>query len=994
MRSSPLLARSLLVAGFLFGAGAAFAQTIRLGIERKADSPFPEASENVPAKCGAEILLRESEGELVTRFKGFTVVLESSVPLDEAATNLLAERLRGNANVEAVLFRLPRNAAESEDRLRDLVFELKKEAALAKGVRTDIRVGLSLVPLCDASAAPTLLTPIPDASAASALLTPIPDASAAPALAQPAASPPQDSAAASVLGKFLEDETLAASIDAVLFSPADSGAKELLEAHPGMELWLDDFICPPISPGNFSAQLPAALEKLRSSGASRFYFTHPEAARSFAALCRLQGYFIPTISPDSRTFPVTFQDGGRQQVPNFVDSQTLNRLVVLGTRPDSASKQLRLELAFGPYREAQVENLLSGAKRSFPLQADSKSLNLDVSHGPLAVRLVPAEAPGKTKESVTVGGEHQLTAEEIIARERAWEAAQNDYVRSYTATRTLSLRVRIAQLNQTFDLTVVGPLFKERGKNFDWAWHEFYVNGIKWKGSELPRIPILQPEKVTTLPLKIELTEAYDYTLAGTDKLDGRSAYEVDFKPRPPLEDKPYFQGRAWIDTETFALLKRRSVAVNLHGETLSNVETELYTSVPGDPRAVLPLTTEGEELFSTAGRITAVERSAQMTDVRINPSDYEGRLKEAYASKEQMVRDTAKGLRYLVPEPGKPGDRSVEEAIPRKSLFGAAGLFYDGSVDYPIPLLGVQYFNFDMFGKGKQLSAFFAGALLAANYTDPSLFDTRFNLGADLFALAFPLTSAQYVNGEEVKRLDLKHWPLYFDVLAGYPLGPYFKISAGLYASFDNYNRASDTAGEFVIPRDTETLQGETILTANFAGYNVSATYSTAHRVNWPFWGIPGESEYNPSQRDYQLWSGKIAKTFYFENFRQLAVAVSFLDGANLDRFSRYGFGSFNSNTIHGYKTGALTSQQAWLMNLSYGVNIGNVFRVQLFYDQAVLNDDVTGFHHQYFSGVGAGGLINGPLKNSLIRFDVGVPAVSHGIHGVSINVVLLKLY
>ena len=44
------------------------------------------------------------------------------------------------------------------------------------------------------------------------------------------------------------------------------------------------------------------------------------------------------------------------------------------------------------------------------------------------------------------------------------------------------------------------------------------------------------------------------------------------------------------------------------------------------------------------------------MSDVEINPPDFETRLAEAYASKSQMVRDTDDGLRYLVPDPADAG--------------------------------------------------------------------------------------------------------------------------------------------------------------------------------------------------------------------------------------------------------------------------------------------------------------------------------------------------
>src|SRR5262249_23669587 len=145
---------------------------------------------------------------------------------------------------------------------------------------------------------------------------------------------------------------------------------------------------------------------------------------------------------------------------------------------------------------------------------------------------------------------------------------------------------------------------------------------------------------VTTLPLEIELSEDYAYTLAGRTTVDGRSAYEIDFTPKAAAGDRPVYKGRAWIDAQTFALLRRRSVQQNLKGETLSNVETEYYKTVRGTD-AVLPLEIKGEEVFSTAGRTTAIERSVVLHNVTINPSDFAQRRAAVYASPRQMVRDT-----------------------------------------------------------------------------------------------------------------------------------------------------------------------------------------------------------------------------------------------------------------------------------------------------------------------------------------------------------------
>ena len=63
-------------------------------------------------------------------------------------------------------------------------------------------------------------------------------------------------------------------------------------------------------------------------------------------------------------------------------------------------------------------------------------------------------------------------------------------------------------------------------------------------------------------------------------------------------------------------------------------------------------------------------------------------------------------------------------------------------------------------FRKNKQLSVFFAGALLFGNYTDPPFLGTRFDLGADVFGVAIPFTETNYRNGEEVVSEKIKHLP------------------------------------------------------------------------------------------------------------------------------------------------------------------------------------------------------------------------------------------
>ena len=68
------------------------------------------------------------------------------------------------------------------------------------------------------------------------------------------------------------------------------------------------------------------------------------------------------------------------------------------------------------------------------------------------------------------------------------------------------------------------------------------------EGAQLPKLPILQPEKVTTLPLDIQLTEDYDYTLKGERAIAGRRAYEITSRRRETVGRPPVYRGTVWID--------------------------------------------------------------------------------------------------------------------------------------------------------------------------------------------------------------------------------------------------------------------------------------------------------------------------------------------------------------------------------------------------------------------------------------------------------------
>jgi hypothetical protein len=783
------------------------------------------------------------------------------------------------------------------------------------------------------------------------------------------------------------EEDLAAYVDALIARPNASASPET-----ALRSWV--FARPSASASPTVAVISSFVRVPQSVLVAAVGDERPLTPPEVETLGRLQNYLTADASRDPTPTRVARKDGSTVTVLRLFDAKKFTPVLLL---PEDPAGSVSIELSGGPFATASVENLASGVKRDFDLKG-APSLTLDLSRGPLAVVLTPmARKGGETKAAVEVGAVRGLSAEEIVARERAWDAGQREKTKSYIAQMDASLRFRVASLPGSLDLTIRGPYFFQTGKNPDWAWQEFYLNGVKWKGKTIPKLPILQPDKVTTLPLDIRLSEEYDYELAGETQAEGRPAYRVDFKPKATVGDKPIYRGTVWIDKDTFALLRRESIQLNLKGDTLSNVQTEFYREVPGNPGVVLPTEIHGQQVFSTAGRTTAIERKVTMTGIVINPPDYEARLKQEYASPSQMVRDTDEGLKYLEPDPAKPDDRVVSNKLTRKSLIGVGGIFYERGLDYPFPLLGVQYFDFDLWHKNKQLSVLFFGSILFANYTDPAFMGTHFDLGADVFGVAFPFTETEYRFGKEFKASSVKHWPEYLAVNFGHPLGTYLKASAFLYAQYDGYKSNSDTSPDFVVPVSTFTLGAGLRLNWSEAGYNIQGEADYYSRQKWEPWGFvtdPRFFTYLPSQKDYWKWDFSAQKGFYFANFRKLLAKIEYMGGQDLDRWSQWDFGPFGTHSMTGYPSGSVLADSAWLSNLSYGLNIENVVRFELEYDQALVTNKFAGYHNTYFSGIGITTAFNGPWDNTRIRADVGYPVVNHGVKGFTINAQILKVF
>ncbi|RMH15397.1 MAG: hypothetical protein D6696_20860 [Acidobacteria bacterium] len=792
--------------------------------------------------------------------------------------------------------------------------------------------------------------------------------------------------------RALYAEDVAAYVDGIALAPAAADALAaaialLADLDPGKPVVVDAL---PWPDDPRQTLLQAAAQA--AAGVAVTFFRHPRpAAAELLPLKLLAREFQGDLSLDPSSAPA-----GAERAWSFVRGSDLGLRVIAaagdGTELVFDDPQLRRPELVDP--ASGEESPIFGQRRTargglaVPVEGPVVLLRLE--------RVSAAELEG-IEEELTVAGERQLPVEEILRRLQAFEDDQARRLHHYRAHNTLHMRFRLGGGTNTIEATFAGDFFFERGRGFDWAWQDFYLNGVKWRRKTIPTIPLIQPEKAAVLPLEITFGKQYAYRLRGTAVVEGRDCWVVDFEPlavQPGLH-----QGTVWIDREIYARVKTRALQVGLEGDVISSEETMIFTPVGagGEPAPwtaesfILPTRVIGQQVWSILNSATQVERESELTAIEINGEGFDAARRAAYASEATMVRDTERGLRYLVKDEDS-GERRVKEEIESTKLFLLGGVFYDASLDFPVPLAGINYFSLDFRGSGNQVNLFFAGPLITGNVAEPQLFGSRWDAGASIFGFFINAEEDLYRNGRQALGETVERRQARIALFLGRPLGSFWKLDFTYALRADDFGRAEDTDPSFIVPESTLTHRLEGQLSYNRGGWRGELQGSFSKRQDWRFWGLPGNDEFDPEQEDYLLWQARVSKTWWLPRFTKLAVAAEHLNGDDLDRFSKYDFSFFGDARVAGYQNGLVTASRASGLHLTYGLDFAEVFRVQLSGDAVWATDPATGLDNELLAGVSLNGTVVGPWS-TLINFDVGYP-VDGPAEDFVVSLAFLKLF
>jgi hypothetical protein len=754
------------------------------------------------------------------------------------------------------------------------------------------------------------------------------------------------------------------------------------------------------------------LAKAFADGARHAYLApQPETAETYTVIRNLAGSLSGDYAYDPTSGARLLDAKGNETaggVMAFIRGEDLRTLLVpTGSRDTATIISVSTSDFTNPRR---VD--LAGENAITDVGTKGRNFLIGVQPGtaPYLVVVDHQEHPeaNVTRDKLDVTQKRTISVEEIIRNHQSYHSFQESIQPRYIAKNSTKLRFSIGDGGEAVEATIAGDYFSEPNNKSDWVWQELYLNGVKWKYGRIPELPLIQPEKVTQLPLDIHLTNEYRYQLAGETDLLGFHTYEVRFEPPPNAPATlPLYRGTVWIDARTWARIRISMVQLNLAGgEVLSNEERVDFvpfatgSNLPltsqqanaADGRAILwlPREVSAQQVISAAGRANVVLRSTTFTDFQLNPADFDQRHQQASASDARMVRETPTGLRYL--ERRDDGTRVVQEGFHDSRTFLLGGIHHDDGLEFPVaPLGGIDYFNFNLANRGIQTNVFFAGIIVAANVTNPSFMKTRTNVGVDFFGIALPTTNSMYRGGQEIKDEEVKAVPINMNFKVGHPFLQFGKFDATLGLSHVTYQRSENTAAGYEVPADTFVINPGVELRYDRRGWSFSTSADWSRRTNWKPWGLA--SEYDPKQKSYSEWDASIGKSFYLPKFQRLGFEVNYLGGQNLDRFSKTELGFFGARRIHGISSGTVRAEQAVLGHLSYGFVIGEGFRLEAFYDHGLITDRASDLHHAPYQGVGLGGQTVGPY-GTILRLDLGKTVGQNRQDGFVANVVFLKLF
>ena len=267
----------------------------------------------------------------------------------------------------------------------------------------------------------------------------------------------------------------------------------------------------------------------------------------------------------------------------------------------------------------------------------------------------PAE--GRFAEGVQVTGARTLTVREIIARHQAAAARQRRAIRQLISLGTHDADVRGARIPGADGDHARPRPSTPRPMPSTSSSATSASTASRSPGGGVPRLPIIEPERVASPPLAITLTDVYRYALDGTRASTAWRA--MSWRSSRSTGSGALFAGRVWIAADSFAMVRVSAVQTGLRGPIVSSEQTDEFR--PSTTAGWLLARSEVRQIYEGAGHRTPIHRVLAIDRQEMNPTG----LRRAGGRRPTRRRKSCCGTRRRVPlsearagEAGRPGDR------------------------------------------------------------------------------------------------------------------------------------------------------------------------------------------------------------------------------------------------------------------------------------------------------------------------------------------------
>lgn len=602
-----------------------------------------------------------------------------------------------------------------------------------------------------------------------------------------------------------------------------------------------------------------------------------------------------------------------------------------------------------------------------------------VSAAPAAAGASPTASADRFAQSVQVVGSRSLTVEEIIARHQATMARQTAIVSSVIASGTLTLSFEAPGFPAPITVSSGVTLYTSDGVT-EIEQRDLRINGVQFRGTAIPKLPIIEPERVASPPLAIRLTDLYRYQLAGRETIGSTLCYVIAFEPDPARADTSatLFRGKAWIAASSFALLKVSAAQTELRGPIVASEQTDEFR----EARTGIWLLAHSDvrQMYEGAAHRTPIHRVLAIDRQDINVSDFSARRQNAYNTAAVMLRDTPQGYRYLKRETGSENSTPSIAGRADRVRTAVGGVIVDPNISVPLPFAGISYVDFNFLGSGSQVNAFFGGTYGQLAFSVPSVARTRWQIGGQAFAIASSYNDRAFEQGREQYSQNIRQRPAHVAMWLLRPLTARLSFRIGYELDYTHLAASDATDSTFVVPADQLVHAARLSLDAQRAGWNASFWWNPARRSGWRAWGRDRAIDYDPASVDFQRYGVSISRARVITPRTVARVEAAWMNGNDLDRFSRYSFGTFD-NRLRGYPSALIRYDRGAVLRTSVAHGLSKMARLDAFFDSAAVHDP--GFARGLRNYTGVGGALEMPAPfGTLLAIEWG-----YGFRGVNTN-------